>query len=317
MHEGHDAGLKPELTMIRHRPSVQPETDSPALAASIRANLPRISYTRITELLAQVIRGMSFPRPQHMGRDFQRGLRTGLAILPAAALALCMFGVPARAQSNGYAPPPPGPYDGPRSITPPQGGGPYNSPGYGDPYAPPPSPPPPGPGAAGPYGGPPPPGAYSSSEIIDAGHYFFGSVSEGLAKVVEHGVSRYGDPTGYILGEDAGGALVAGLRYGEGTLYMKGYPPAKVYWQGPSFGYDFGADGAKVMTLVYNLPNPSQIYERFGGIDGSAYIVGGVGITFLKRDDITLAPIRAGVGLRLGANLGYLKYTPSPTWNPF
>ena len=175
-----------------------------------------------------------------------------------------------------------------------------------------------GPGA-GPYNGPPqpPPSAYSSSEVLDAGHHFFGSVSEGLANVVEHAFSRNGNPTGYILGEEAGGALVAGLRYGEGTLYTKNYPPLKVYWQGPSLGYDFGGEGAKVMTLVYNLQYTPQIFERFVGVDGSAYLVGGVGVTFLQRGDVILAPIRAGLGLRLGANVGYLKYTPSATWNPF
>lgn len=241
-----------------------------------------------------------------------RLLFAGLAILTGAALALFLAPLRSHAQSDGY--PPPGPYEGPRPISPP--GGAYNGPGYGEPYAPPPGPGP-GPGPGGPYGGPPPPNTYSSREILDAGHHFFGSVSEGLAKVVEHAAGDYGYPTGYILGGEAGGALVAGLKYGEGTLYTKGYPPAKVYWQGPSLGYDFGADGAKVMTLVYNLQYPSQVYERFAGIDGSAYVVGGVGITFLKREELTLAPIRAGVGLRLGANVGYLKFTPSPTWNPF
>ena len=237
----------------------------------------------------------------------------GLPILPAAAIALCLGALPAHAQSNGYLPPPGGSGygEGPRSITPPPGGGAYNSPGYGEPYAPP--QPPPGPG----YGGPPPANAYSSSEILDAGHHFFGSISEGLAKVVEHAFARNGYPTGYILGEEAGGALVAGLKYGEGTLYTKGFPPAKVYWQGPSLGYDFGANGSKVMTLVYNLQYTPQIFERFAGVDGSAYVVGGVGITYLQREGVILAPIHAGVGLRLGANVGYLKYTPSPTWNPF
>ena len=121
-----------------------------------------------------------------------------------------------------------------------------------------------------------------------APHHFFGSVSEGLANVVEHAFSRNGNPTGYILGEEAGGALVAGLRYGEGTLYTKNYPPLKVYWQGPSLGYDFGGDGAKVMTLVYNLQYTPQIFERFVGVDGSAYLVGGVGVTFLQRGDVIL-----------------------------
>jgi hypothetical protein len=219
----------------------------------------------------------------------------------------------ARAQSDGYMPPEqPAPYGQPRPITPPAAGnGGYNNPGYGDPYAPPPPPP-------GAVQGPPPPGnTYSPDEIVEAGRGFFGNISEGLAKVVEHAFARNGRPNGYILGEEGSGAIVAGLRYGEGKIYTKGYPPQKIYWQGPSLGYDFGANGSKVMTLVYNLQYTSQIYERFAGVDGSAYFVGGVGITFQQHDDVILAPIRAGVGLRLGANVGYLKYTPSPTWNPF
>ncbi len=167
---------------------------------------------------------------------------------------------------------------------------------------------------AGPDRGAP---TYSQGEILDAGHSFFGSVSKGLASVVEYAFRSQGAPTGYILGEDAGGAFVAGLRYGEGTLYSRRFPPQKVFWQGPSLGYDFGAEGSKTMVLVYNMDDPSQIYERFGGVQGSAYLVGGVSIQFQKRGDVTLAPIRSGLGVRLGANVGYLKYTRSPTWNPF
>jgi hypothetical protein len=159
--------------------------------------------------------------------------------------------------------------------------------------------------------------SYSSNEIIGAGHRFFGGVSKGLANVVEHAFGRQGRPNGYILGEDAGGAFVAGLRYGEGTLYTKNAGVHRVYWQGPSIGYDFGAEGSKTMILVYNLRDVDQIYHRFAGVDGSAYFVGGVGVTFQTYDDIVLAPIRSGVGLRLGANIGYLKYTRTPTWNPF
>ncbi|HZV21165.1 MAG TPA: DUF1134 domain-containing protein [Hyphomicrobiales bacterium] len=251
-------------------------------------------------------------------------------VLPAIGAAfICFAGVVAWGQSGdrGYLPAQGGsgqsgaPYDdqSPRSIRPPQAGSSYSgggdNPGYGQPYT---APPPP----QGRRGDDrdfqaAQPATYSSNEILDAGHRFFGNVSEGLAKVVEHAFQHYGRPNGYILGEEAGGAVVAGLRYGEGMLYTKGFPPQKIYWQGPSVGYDFGADGSKSLTLVYNLQYPSQIYERFGGIDGSAYIVGGVGITFQQHDDVVLAPIRAGVGLRLGANVGYLKYTPSPTWNPF
>jgi hypothetical protein len=160
-------------------------------------------------------------------------------------------------------------------------------------------------------------GTYSSNEILAAGHSFFGSVSKGLASVVEYAFKSQGRPNGYILGQDAGGAFVAGLRYGEGTLYTKDAGTHRVYWQGPSIGYDLGAEGSKVMVLVYNLADPQEIYQRFGGVDGSAYIVGGVGLTFQKSGEVIVAPIRAGVGLRLGANIGYLKYTRTPTWNPF
>ena len=158
---------------------------------------------------------------------------------------------------------------------------------------------------------------YTQSEILNAGHGFFGSVSKGLASVVEYAFQQAGRPNGYILGEDAGGALVAGLRYGEGTLYTKDAGTHRVYWQGPSIGYDFGGEGSKTMVLVYNLRDPSEIYNRFGGVQGSAYLVGGVSIQFQKHGDVALAPIRSGVGLRLGANIGYLKYTRAPTWNPF
>jgi hypothetical protein len=160
-------------------------------------------------------------------------------------------------------------------------------------------------------------GTYSLDEIKDAGGRFFGKVSMGFARVVEYAFQRAGRPNGYILGEEAGGAFIAGLRYGEGTLYTKDAGSYKVYWQGPSLGYDFGADGSKTMVLVYNLQSPGEIFDTFAGVDGSAYFIGGVGITFLAGDHVTLAPISSGVGLRLGANVGYLKYTREPTWNPF
>ncbi|MCB1511272.1 MAG: DUF1134 domain-containing protein [Hyphomicrobiaceae bacterium] len=159
--------------------------------------------------------------------------------------------------------------------------------------------------------------SYSRHEILDAGHKFFGSVSKGLADVVARLFRQAGRPNGFILGEDAGGAFVAGLRYGEGTLYTKYGRPQRVFWQGPTLGYDFGGEGSRTMTLVYNLRHPTELFRRFGGIQGSAYVVGGVGVQFLKHNEITLAPIRSGVGLRLGANIGYLKFTRRPTWNPF
>ena len=165
----------------------------------------------------------------------------------------------------------------------------------------------------------PPPTAnqYSSNEIIDAGHHFFGSVSHGLAMVVEKAVSKWGLPNGYILGEEASGAFIGGLRYGDGTLYTRNAGDVRVFWEGPSFGFDFGAEGARTMMLVYSLPQTEAIFNRFGGINGSAYLVGGFGITALSRSDIVVVPIRSGIGLRLGANLGWVKFTDSPTWNPF
>jgi hypothetical protein len=164
---------------------------------------------------------------------------------------------------------------------------------------------------------PPAANQYSPNELIDAGHQFFGGVSRGLAMIVEKAVSQWGLPNGYVLGEEAGGAFVGGLRYGDGTLYTKNAGDLRVFWQGPSVGFDAGADGARTMMLVYNLPRTAAIFDRFGGVDGSAYFIGGFGMTALTANDVVLVPIRSGIGLRLGANLGYLKFTERPTWNPF
>jgi hypothetical protein len=167
---------------------------------------------------------------------------------------------------------------------------------------------------------PPPPvrgDTYSSGEIIQAGHKFFGAISRDLAGIVEHAVSTWGLPNGYILGQEGGGAIVVGLRYGDGTLYTKNAGDRRVFWEGPSIGWDMGGEGARTMMLVYNLPSTEAVYRRFGGIDGSAYLVGGLGMTALTDGNIVVVPIRSGVGLRLGANVGYLKFTPRATWNPF
>jgi hypothetical protein len=158
---------------------------------------------------------------------------------------------------------------------------------------------------------------YSPGELVNAGHRFFGGVSRGLATVIEQAVSQWGLPNGYVLGEEAGGAFFGGLRYGEGMLYTKNAGDLKVFWQGPSVGWDFGGDGARTMMLVYNLPATQAIYQRFAGLAGSAYFIGGFGMTALTADNVVVVPIRSGVGLRLGANVGYLKFTPGSTWNPF
>jgi hypothetical protein len=174
-----------------------------------------------------------------------------------------------------------------------------------------------GAGRLGAQSPPPQPSSYNPGELVDTGHKFFGTVSRGLATVIERAVGQWGQPNGYVLGQEAGGAFFAGLRFGEGTLYTKNAGDLRVYWQGPSLGWDFGGDGARSMMLVYNLPSTNAVYQRFGGIDGSAYFVGGFGMTALAMDNIVVVPIRSGVGFRLGANVGYLKFTPTATWNPF
>ena len=161
------------------------------------------------------------------------------------------------------------------------------------------------------------PGTFSTGELVNEGHQFFGTVSRGLAQVVEKAVSRWGEPNGYILGQEGSGALVVGLRYGDGKLYTRNAGDRRVFWEGPSIGFDTGGEGARTMMLVYNLPATEAIYQRFGGIDGSAYFIGGFGMTALTANNIVVVPIRSGVGLRLGANIGYLKFTPKGTWNPF
>ncbi len=158
---------------------------------------------------------------------------------------------------------------------------------------------------------------YTSNDVILSGHRFFGSISRSLADVVQTATQRWGQPNGYILGEEAGGAFVGGLRYGEGKLYTRNAGDQRVFWQGPSIGFDSGVDGDRTMMLVYNMPARQAIFQRFGGIDGSAYFIGGLGMTALANSGMTVVPIRTGLGARLGINVGYLKFTPGQTWNPF
>ena len=158
---------------------------------------------------------------------------------------------------------------------------------------------------------------YSSQEVIDAGHRFFGATSGNLAAAFERAFAEYGLPNGYILGEEASGAFIGGLRYGEGYLYTKNAGDHKVFWQGPSIGWDYGGDGNRTMMLVYNLPAVDALYHRYLGVTGSAFLVGGVGVTALTRQGVHLVPIRTGVGARLGVNVGYLKMRRTPRINPF
>lgn len=158
---------------------------------------------------------------------------------------------------------------------------------------------------------------YTVDEIVDTGHEFFGSTSGGLAGAVERIFADFGLPNGYVLGEEGAGAFVGGLTYGEGVLYTKNAGDHRVFWQGPSIGWDFGANGSRLMILVYNLDAIDSLYRRYAGVAGSAYVVAGLGFNVLKNGNVLLVPIRTGVGARLGVNLGYLKLTSQPTWNPF
>ena len=157
---------------------------------------------------------------------------------------------------------------------------------------------------------------YTIDEIREASRGVFGNLSTGLASVIEHAFRRSGRPTGYILGTEGGGAFFGGLRYGSGTLYLRRGGTQKVYWHGPSLGFDFGASGTRTIFLVYKISEPEDLYRTFSGLDGSAFAVGGVGITLLGGGKMVLAPIRSGLGLRLGASIGYLRFTPTQTWNP-
>lgn len=158
---------------------------------------------------------------------------------------------------------------------------------------------------------------YTTEELVTRGHQFFGKTSRGVGQAIEFVFQNQGEPSAYIVGEEAAGAFVGGLRYGEGTIYYKNGTEQKIFWQGPSLGFDFGGNGSRTMTLVYNSSSPDDLYERFGGVEGAAYLIGGLGVNFQQKDNIILAPIRTGVGARLGANVGYLKYSPKPRWNPF
>jgi hypothetical protein len=185
------------------------------------------------------------------------------------------------------------------------------------------------PAPAGVQGPPPPQGAqpsyaattaaqtYSRDEIINQVSDFLGVTAEAAGAVVERVFAQQGRPTAYIAGEEGSGAFGVGLRYGQGLLYMKDKPPLQVFWQGPSIGWDVGGNASRVFTLCYNLQVPDAIFQRFPGVEGTAYLVGGVGVNYQAASGMTLAPIRTGVGLRLGANVGYLAYTRERRVLPF
>jgi hypothetical protein len=214
--------------------------------------------------------------------DRRRLIVTGLvALAPGVALGQSY---PASGQPGGYPPP--------------QGNPPPSSDDYPPPGNQPPPPPPQGPAPT-----------YGADELRQRVSDFLGVTAESAGAVIERTFKDNGRPTAYIAGEEGAGAFFVGLRYGKGLMYMKERPTQRVYWQGPSFGWDFGGNASRVFTLCYNLQYPDAIYQRFPGVEGSAYLVGGLGVNYQRAEDISLAPIRAGLGLRLGANVGYLAYS--------
>ena len=158
---------------------------------------------------------------------------------------------------------------------------------------------------------------YDQETVLDAAEGVFGNGAEGLAGIVENVFSNLGQPNAYIAGEEAGGGLVAALRYGGGTLYHKIEGQRPTHWTGPSIGFDAGGDAAKVFILVYNLYDTQDLYRRFPAVEGQFYFVGGLGVSYYQRDDLIIVPIRLGVGLRATANVGYIKFTEKQTLNPF
>ena len=157
---------------------------------------------------------------------------------------------------------------------------------------------------------------YSENDILAKAKGFFGTTTEGLAKAIESVFADLGQPNAYITGEEISGAFGIGVRYGNGILNRKTGGSRKVYWQGPTIGFDFGADASKMFILIYHLPDTDSLFKRFPAVDGSFYFVAGVGVNYQRSGGITLAPIRTGVGLRAGVNVGYMHYTKEHSWIP-
>lgn len=157
---------------------------------------------------------------------------------------------------------------------------------------------------------------FSPDEIVQAGSDFFGVTTEVMAKAVQRATEDLGQPDGYIKGDEGSAAFIVGLRYGSGWLIRKNLPPKKVFWKGPSIGFDVGGNGSKVFMLVYNLKEERRLYQRFPGVEGSIYFVAGIGVNYLRSGGVTLAPMRTGIGLRAGVNAHYLVFSDKRDWFP-
>ncbi len=158
---------------------------------------------------------------------------------------------------------------------------------------------------------------FSESTLVISAAKYLGTTAESMAEIMDNVFSQYGIPDAIIRGEEVSAAVVFGLRYGRGTLEMRSGAQHPIYWRGPSAGVDTGGNAAKSFTLVYGIQNVEEVYSRFGGVDGSAFYLGGVAVNYLQRDNIVMAPMRAGVGLRAGVSIGYLKFTRDSGWFPF
>jgi hypothetical protein len=157
---------------------------------------------------------------------------------------------------------------------------------------------------------------YSDDEVAKAASDFFSTGAKELSDVLAKVLKEKGRPVAIIRGEEAGGAIGVGVRYGRGELLYKGVPASKVYWQGPSIGFDVGANAVKTFILVYDLPNAASLYKRFPGVEGSLYFVGGFGVNYVQRDGVALAPVRFGVGWRQGIALSYMNFSREKRYNP-
>lgn len=160
-------------------------------------------------------------------------------------------------------------------------------------------------------------GTFKEDEIYKEATKFFGKGAEGLGKIIKKTFKEQGEPNAFIKGDEGGGAIGVGLRYGHGQLAVHGGGEREIYWQGPSIGFDIGGNAAKVFVLIYKLKDSERLFQRFPGVEGSLYFVGGVGVRYLRTDGITVAPVQMGVGWRQGANVGYMHFTKTKRINPF
>lgn len=160
-------------------------------------------------------------------------------------------------------------------------------------------------------------GTYREDDLIGAAEGVFGKGAQGLAEIIKDLLAKQGEPNAYIVGREAGGAIAIGVRYGSGTLHHKVEGERPVYWTGPSIGFDAGANAGNAFVLVYNLYDSQELFHRFGAGEGQAYLVGGFTVSYLRRGNTVLIPVRAGAGLRLGANIGYMKFSEKQRWLPF